>query len=294
MARVVGRLATLLERYDEAEQHFETALASNEQHGFHAWTAWTRLNYGDMLLRRNRPGDRDARRRAAAAGARLREGVRHGQGRARQRAAAGGNLVSVTSPPRFAMVLSARRRGVGAPRPRGLLRHETQQPTKTKVTPHSSEIDPPSPYTSPSADPNNHHHPTKPLRSLRLCGEKKAETMPRGGNAPAQAHRRATSTACAPATTLRAWPWSTTCCTVHPDRKALAHELYHAGFFPAPHYGSMATFAASPTTSTAAGSKASEAPRKLQSIAIKHTAVPLPYGLPRPDSNQPGNTENDG
>jgi tetratricopeptide (TPR) repeat protein len=59
IARVVGRLATLLERYDEAEQHFETALASNERQGFHAWTAWTRLNYGDMLLRRSRHGDRD-------------------------------------------------------------------------------------------------------------------------------------------------------------------------------------------------------------------------------------------
>jgi class 3 adenylate cyclase/tetratricopeptide (TPR) repeat protein len=59
VARVVGRLAAMLERYDEAEQHFETALASNEQQGLHAWTAWTRLNYGEMLLRRNRPADRD-------------------------------------------------------------------------------------------------------------------------------------------------------------------------------------------------------------------------------------------
>ncbi len=59
IARVVGRLAVLLERYDEAEQHFEQALASNDKQGFHAWTAMTRLNYGDMLLRRNRPGDRD-------------------------------------------------------------------------------------------------------------------------------------------------------------------------------------------------------------------------------------------
>jgi tetratricopeptide (TPR) repeat protein len=58
-ARVVGRLATMLERYDEAERHFETALASNERQGFHAWVAWTRLNYGDMLLRRNARGDRE-------------------------------------------------------------------------------------------------------------------------------------------------------------------------------------------------------------------------------------------
>jgi tetratricopeptide (TPR) repeat protein len=59
MARVIGRLATVLERYDEAEQHFETALAANDRMGFHAWTAWTRLNYGDMLLRRNGAGDRE-------------------------------------------------------------------------------------------------------------------------------------------------------------------------------------------------------------------------------------------
>ena len=59
MARVVARLATVLERYDEAEQHFEEALAANDRMGFHAWTAWTRLNYGEMLLRRDRPGDRD-------------------------------------------------------------------------------------------------------------------------------------------------------------------------------------------------------------------------------------------
>lgn len=59
MARVVGRLATVLERYDEAEQHFKTALAANDKMGFHAWTAWTRLNYGDMLLHRNRPNDRE-------------------------------------------------------------------------------------------------------------------------------------------------------------------------------------------------------------------------------------------
>lgn len=58
-ARVVGRLAALLERWDEAEQHFKTALAANDRMGFHGWTAWTRLNYGDMLLRRNHPGDRD-------------------------------------------------------------------------------------------------------------------------------------------------------------------------------------------------------------------------------------------
>ena len=52
VAARVGRLAALLERLDQAEQHFERALTANDRMGFHAWTAWTRLNYGDMLLRR--------------------------------------------------------------------------------------------------------------------------------------------------------------------------------------------------------------------------------------------------
>lgn len=59
MARCIGRLAALIERWDEAEEHFEVALAANERMGFHAWTAWTQLSYGDMLLRREQPGDRD-------------------------------------------------------------------------------------------------------------------------------------------------------------------------------------------------------------------------------------------
>jgi tetratricopeptide (TPR) repeat protein len=59
MARVAGRLASLLERYDEAEQHFEHALRENDRMGFHAWTAWTRLDYGEMLIRRDRAGDRE-------------------------------------------------------------------------------------------------------------------------------------------------------------------------------------------------------------------------------------------
>jgi class 3 adenylate cyclase/tetratricopeptide (TPR) repeat protein len=58
IARAHGRLATVLEHYDEAEKHYEMAIAANERMGFHAWTAWTRLNYGEMLLRRGRPGDR--------------------------------------------------------------------------------------------------------------------------------------------------------------------------------------------------------------------------------------------
>ena len=62
-ARFLGRVAALLGRWDEAEQFFETALEANARMGFSAWVALTRLNYGDMLLHRNRTGDRE---RAAA------------------------------------------------------------------------------------------------------------------------------------------------------------------------------------------------------------------------------------
>lgn len=62
VARVLGRLAALLERWDDAEGHFEMALEVNDRAGYHAWTAWTRLNYGDMLLRRDAAGDREKAR----------------------------------------------------------------------------------------------------------------------------------------------------------------------------------------------------------------------------------------
>ena len=62
VARVLGRLAALLERWNGSERHFETALAENKRVGFHAWTTWTRLNYGDMLLRRDGSGDREKAR----------------------------------------------------------------------------------------------------------------------------------------------------------------------------------------------------------------------------------------
>lgn len=59
VARALGRLATLLELWDEAERHYKTAIEANERMGFAAWVSWTRLHYGDMLLRRNAPGDRE-------------------------------------------------------------------------------------------------------------------------------------------------------------------------------------------------------------------------------------------
>ncbi len=74
IARVLGRLSALLERWDEAEQLFETALEANDRMSFHAWAAMTRLNYGDMLLGRASTNSARARDRERAV-ALLQEGL---------------------------------------------------------------------------------------------------------------------------------------------------------------------------------------------------------------------------
>jgi hypothetical protein len=58
-ARVVGMLYTTLGAWSEAQEQFEHALRVNAAIGGLVWTAWTSFNYGDMLLRRQRPRDRD-------------------------------------------------------------------------------------------------------------------------------------------------------------------------------------------------------------------------------------------
>jgi tetratricopeptide (TPR) repeat protein len=58
-ARTLGVLATVLERWDDAEAHFEAALEANARIRGTLWVAHTRCGYADMLLRRGRPGDRD-------------------------------------------------------------------------------------------------------------------------------------------------------------------------------------------------------------------------------------------
>jgi class 3 adenylate cyclase len=55
----LGRLAAVLERWDDAERHFEKALEKNSRMGTDRWTARTYLRYGEMLLQRDRPGDRE-------------------------------------------------------------------------------------------------------------------------------------------------------------------------------------------------------------------------------------------
>jgi tetratricopeptide (TPR) repeat protein len=59
VSRPLGRLATLLSRYEEAERHFEAALALNARIRARVWGAHTQHDYAHMLLARGAPGDRD-------------------------------------------------------------------------------------------------------------------------------------------------------------------------------------------------------------------------------------------
>lgn len=52
-------LAGVVERFDEAEQHFRQALEHHERMASPPWTARTLHRYAEMLLRRDGPGDRD-------------------------------------------------------------------------------------------------------------------------------------------------------------------------------------------------------------------------------------------
>jgi DNA-binding SARP family transcriptional activator len=56
--RYLGLLATTMERWSDAERHFEDALAANERMGFRPWLARTHDDYARMLLARDRSGDR--------------------------------------------------------------------------------------------------------------------------------------------------------------------------------------------------------------------------------------------
>jgi tetratricopeptide (TPR) repeat protein len=59
LSRYLGALATTLRRWDEAERHFEDALAMNTRMEAPPWLAHTQHQYAAMLLLRNRPGDRE-------------------------------------------------------------------------------------------------------------------------------------------------------------------------------------------------------------------------------------------
>ena len=56
-ARLLGLLASTLQRWDLAQQHFEFALDFDQRSGGRPWLAWSRHEFAAMLLRRGRPGD---------------------------------------------------------------------------------------------------------------------------------------------------------------------------------------------------------------------------------------------
>jgi tetratricopeptide (TPR) repeat protein len=57
IARYLGLLAALLERFDDAERHFEAGLVMNERMGLRPWVARSEEDFAGLLLRRDRPGD---------------------------------------------------------------------------------------------------------------------------------------------------------------------------------------------------------------------------------------------
>lgn len=58
-ARVLGRLAHTLGRFDDAERHFAEAIESNDRMGGRPWAAWARHDFARMLEDRGGPGDRE-------------------------------------------------------------------------------------------------------------------------------------------------------------------------------------------------------------------------------------------
>jgi tetratricopeptide (TPR) repeat protein len=57
--RLLGRLATTLERWEDAERHFEDCVEMDNRMGAGRFAGWTFHLYADMLLRRDGPGDRE-------------------------------------------------------------------------------------------------------------------------------------------------------------------------------------------------------------------------------------------
>lgn len=60
VAWYLGILAALLQRWDDAERHFEYGMTLNEKMGHRPALAYNRLHYGDMLLRRASTGSAQA------------------------------------------------------------------------------------------------------------------------------------------------------------------------------------------------------------------------------------------
>ena len=62
VSHYLGGLATVLGRYDEADSYFAYAAAVNDRAGAKFFAARTDLRWGQMLSRRNAPGDTEAAR----------------------------------------------------------------------------------------------------------------------------------------------------------------------------------------------------------------------------------------
>jgi class 3 adenylate cyclase len=54
----LGELSAAMSRWDEAEAHYVEAITMNERIGARPWLARSRLQYAEMLLTRDQPGDR--------------------------------------------------------------------------------------------------------------------------------------------------------------------------------------------------------------------------------------------
>ena len=59
VSRPLGLLATVLGLYDDAERHFEKAIAMNARIRARIWVTHTQHDYARMLVARDRPGDRE-------------------------------------------------------------------------------------------------------------------------------------------------------------------------------------------------------------------------------------------
>ena len=62
ISRYLGLLATRMQSWQEAELHFEDALAANMRMGARPWLAHTQNDYAHLLQARNKPGDRERAR----------------------------------------------------------------------------------------------------------------------------------------------------------------------------------------------------------------------------------------
>jgi tetratricopeptide (TPR) repeat protein len=59
VSHYLGRLATMLERWEDAERHFDAALELNERIGALPWLARTRRDYAELLVARGAPHERE-------------------------------------------------------------------------------------------------------------------------------------------------------------------------------------------------------------------------------------------